>query len=281
MDENMKKIKREELYEQVCHKSENLPLKIYKTSNVYLHWHEEYEFIMVEKGTVLCVINGETIELTENEALLLHSGDLHSIHNVTNANVIAIVASPSFWADELFTSLFGENIKFQSVFIDSDPIDHTIIEILRQIVNIYKDKALGYGFIIKAKFSELFATLIMHKRFIYSVKSNEQIPNEFKNLMNYVHEHYSEKISISKLSAISFYSPTYIIRLFKRYTNFTPAEYITRYRLEIAKEKLRDGSDNNLNIALRCGFNSETYFIRAFKKRYGLTPYAYRKQKVE
>ena len=71
----MKKIKREELYEQVCHKSEDLPLKIYKTNSVYLHWHEEYEFIMVEKGSVLCVINGETIELTENKALLLHSGD--------------------------------------------------------------------------------------------------------------------------------------------------------------------------------------------------------------
>ena len=108
----MKKLKYEKLYEQVCHKDENLPLKIYKTNSVYLHWHEEYEFIMVEKGTVLCVINGETIELNENKALLLHSGDLHSIHNDTNANVIAIVASPSFWADELFASLFGENIKF-------------------------------------------------------------------------------------------------------------------------------------------------------------------------
>jgi len=274
----MKKLKYEELYEQVCHKGEDLPLKIYKTNSVYLHWHEEYEFIMVEKGTVLCVINGETIELNENKALLLHSGDLHSIHNDTNANVIAIVASPSFWADELFASLFGENIKFQSVFIDSDPIDHFIIEILKQIVNIYKDKTLGYGFVLKAKFSELFATLIMHKRFIYSAKSTERIPSEFKSLMSYVHEHYAEKISLNTLSEISFYSQTYIIKLFKRYTNFTPTEYITQYRLDIAKEKLRDSSDNNLTIALSCGFNSQTYFIRAFKKRYGLTPYAYRNQ---
>jgi AraC-like DNA-binding protein len=48
--------------------------------------------------------------------------------------------------------------------------------------------------------------------------------------------------------------------------------------LEIAKEKLRNTAESNVDIALSCGFNSETYFIRAFKKLYGITPFVYRKQ---
>ena len=278
MNESMKKIKHEELYEQICHKSEDLPLKIYKTNSVYLHWHEEYEFIMVEKGSVLCVINGETIELTENKALLLHGGDLHSIHNNTNSKIIAIVASSTLWEDETFTALFKEPVKFQSVFTNNDPIDRSVMEILKQIINLYNDKNFGYRFAIKAKFAALFELLIINKRFTYFPQNAPHLPSALKSLMNYVHEHYAEKISLSTLSSVSFYSQTYIIKLFKRYTNLTPAEYITQYRLEIAKEKLQNGLDNNLSIALRCGFNSETYFIRAFKKRYGLTPYAYRKQ---
>lgn len=269
---------RETLYEQVCHKSENLPLKIYHTTGVYLHWHEEYEFIMVEKGRALCVINGEAIELTEKQALLLHSGDLHSIHNDTNTKIIAIVASSTLWEGEIFTSLFKEPIRFQSVFTENDPLDHSVIEILKQIVDLYNDQNFGYGFSIKAKILELFALLITNERFTYSQKSTLNLPRELKNLMNYVHEHYAEKITLSTLSSISFYSQTYIIKLFKRYTNLTPAEYIIQYRLEIAKENLKKTAKSNLDIALCCGFNSETYFIRAFRKLYGITPYAYRKQ---
>jgi len=278
MGYRMENIRQETLYEPICHKSENLPLKIYHTTGVYLHWHEEYEFIMVEKGNALCVINGETIELTENKAILLHSGDLHSIHNDTNAKVIAIVASSVLWEDEIFTSLFAEPVRFQSVFTHHDPLDHDVIDLLKQIVDIYSDKNYGYGFVIKAKFLELFALLVANKRFSYSQKSALNLPGELKRLMNYVHEHYAEKISLRKLSSISFYSQTYIIKLFKRYTNLTPAEYIIQYRLEIAKEHLKKTSKSNLDIALCCGFNSETYFIRAFKKIYGMTPYAYRKQ---
>lgn len=274
----MESTSREALYEHVCHKSEDLPLKVYHTTGVSLHWHEEYEFVMVEKGKALCVINGETIELTENGALLLQSGDLHSIQRGANTSVIAIVASPTLWEDEIFTALLRGPVRFQTVFADHRPLDHAVIEILGEIVALYNMKSFGYGFAIKAKLLELFALLITHKCFTHSQKSSPELPGELKNLMNYVHEHYAEKISLGTLSSISFYSQTYIIKLFKRYTNFTPAEYITQYRLEKAKEKLRKGSDGNLHVALCCGFHSETYFIRAFKKLYGITPCAYRKK---
>ena len=68
MNESMKKIKHEALYEQICHKSEDLPMKIYKTNSVYLHWHEEYEFIMVEKGSVLLF----AVDLTVRRILSVH-----------------------------------------------------------------------------------------------------------------------------------------------------------------------------------------------------------------
>ena len=274
----MEEANHEALYEQVCHKSENLPLKIYQTRGVHLHWHEEYEFIIVKKGRVQCVVNGKTIELTKHTALLLHSGDLHSIHHNADASIIAIVASPLFWADEMFASLFGDNITFQSVFNDNDSVDRAVVDLIKQIIGIYNSKDFGYGFLIKAKFLELFSLLITYGRFSCSPKSIRRIPGEVKKLMNYVHEHYTEKISLQTLSSISFYSQTYIIKLFKQYTSFTPAEYITQYRLEIAQRRLCESSESNVTIALSCGFNSETYFIRAFKKRYGITPHVYRKE---
>ncbi|MBR5552516.1 MAG: helix-turn-helix transcriptional regulator [Clostridia bacterium] len=274
----MKNANRESLYEQVCHKSENLPMKIYHTSGVNLHWHEEYEFIMVKNGSVSCVINGKAFDLTENKALLVHSGELHSIQSCSGAKIIAIVVSSTMWEDEMFGSIFKEPIKFSSVFSYNTPLGHCVIEILDQITEIYDDKKFGYGFLIKAKFLELFSLFIESQSFTYVQKNASRLPDEMKNLMNYVHEHFAEKISLCTLSSVSFYSQTYIINLFKRYTNLTPTEYIIQYRLEIAKEKLRNTTESNVDIALSCGFNSETYFIRAFKKLYGITPFVYRKQ---
>lgn len=270
------------LYEQLQHKSGNdLPMKIYKTSGVYLHWHEEYEFIIVENGTALCIINGEPVNINKNTVVLLQSGILHSIHAHPNTNITAIVVSPSFWADKSFTELFSGQISFQYIFNNNNPIDHSVIEILKLIVNIYESQCFGYEFIMKAKFAELFAILIKNERICRTPKQSRKIPAELKNMMNYIHGHYTEKITLKTLSTISFYSPTYIIKLFKKFTNFTPAEYITQYRLTHAKRKLKNSIENNLDIALSCGFNSESYFVHAFKKRYGITPHIYRIQQLQ
>lgn len=271
-----------DLYEKVQHKSRNnLPMKIYKTSGVYLHWHDEYEFIIVESGTALCIINGEPVNLNKNTAVILQSGVLHSIHSQSNTNITAIVVSPSFWADKTFSELFNGQISFQYVFDNNDPTDRSVIEILKFIVNIYEEKCFGYKFIMKAKFAELFAILIKNERIYYTPKQSKKFPTGFKTMMNYIHEHYTDKITLKTLSAISFYSPTYIIKLFKKFTNLTPAEYITQYRLTQAQIKLKNSFESNLDIALSCGFNSESYFIHAFRKRYGITPHSYRQQQPE
>lgn len=264
------------LYEQVSHKSgDNLPLKIYRTSGVAIHWHEEYEFIMIKNGSTLCMINGNPVELDENTVILLQSGVLHSVQN-RNKNTTAIVVSPSFWADDTVGELFGGKISFQSIFKHTDPIDLAVIEILKYIVKLYDEQSFGYEFLIKAKFTELFAILLQNGRFSHTPRLGKKLSAEFKSLINHVHEHYAEKISLDILSGISFYSKTYIIKLFKTYTDLTPSEYITQYRLSIAQRLLRSSNENNLDIALACGFNSESYFIHAFKKHYGITPHAYR-----
>lgn len=268
----------DDLYENVCHKVENLPIKIYKTRGVYLHWHTEYEFILVNKGSVLCIVNGEQITLSENNAILLRSGDLHAIHNDTDAEVTAIVVSPRFWANQSFSPLFKKEIQYQSFFNKDNDIDRSIINTLWEIVDVYNEKPFGYDFILMTRFSEIFACLLTNGRFTNSKKPSKPIPSEFNTLIDYIHSHYQEKIALDTLSNISFYSKTYIMKLFKRYTFLTPMEYIIEYKLEIAKEMLKNSTASNLRVAVSCGFNSETYFIRAFKKRYGITPSAYRKQ---
>ena len=266
-------------YEQVQHKSgNNFPLKIYKPSGVYLHWHDEYEFLIVDKGEVTCIVNGEALVMKEHSAAILQSGVSHSIIHNKNAQITAIVASPSIWINKTDENLFNGKIVFQRLFNASDNFDCNVIEILKDIENLYNDQREYYEFIIKAKFTLLFGSLIKNGRFSHIQLRERKRTKEFQMLINYIHSHYTDKLSLNHLSNVSFYSPTYIIQLFKKYTNLTPAEYIIQYRLSIALEKLQNSTDSNLEIALCCGFNSESYFIQAFKKRYGITPKSYRRK---
>lgn len=67
-----------------------------------------------------------------------------------------------------------------------------------------------------------------------------------------------------------------VLRLFREQLDTTPARYMYRVRLDKAKEKLRGGARNILDVALSCGFNSLSHFYEKFKEDTGLTPANYR-----
>ena len=57
-----------------------------------------------------------------------------------------------------------------------------------------------------------------------------------------------------------------------------PMRYLTRWRMRVAANMLRDGGQNTANVAYAVGFNSEAAFNRAFKREYGIPPAAWRRQ---
>ena len=41
-----------------------------------MHWHDDYEFILVTKGVLDFDVNGETLHIRQNEGLFVNSGRL-------------------------------------------------------------------------------------------------------------------------------------------------------------------------------------------------------------
>ena len=67
-------------------------------------------------------------------------------------------------------------------------------------------------------------------------------------------------------------------KLFRSYTGFAPAQYISEMKISRAKELL-SGTDNSIKaIASDLGFRSGDYFVTAFKRHTGMRPLAFRKQ---
>lgn len=96
-----------------------------------------------------------------------------------------------------------------------------------------------------------------------------------QRMQDYIDSHLHESITLADLASVSLYSPWYSYRLFVRWINITPADYIRRLRLSKSAMKLRDENARIVDIAFGIGFNSVDGYQRAFFREFGCNPREY------
>jgi AraC family transcriptional regulator len=100
-------------------------------------------------------------------------------------------------------------------------------------------------------------------------------PSALRRLVDFVWENLGEALSLDDLAASAGLSPFHFARAFKRSTGETPHAFVTRCRVERAKDALRRG-EAIADTALACGFSSQSHFTAAFRRRVGATPGRFR-----
>jgi AraC-like DNA-binding protein len=104
------------------------------------------------------------------------------------------------------------------------------------------------------------------------------------NAKLYIDENYHEPIDLEQVSKKAFISKFHFHRLFRRIYQKTPLEYITRKRIDKAKELLAENKPVT-QVCNQVGFESISSFSILFKKEIGFAPQYYRnmayKKKME
>lgn len=99
-----------------------------------------------------------------------------------------------------------------------------------------------------------------------------------EQVVSYIEDHYSEKISLDQIAENMYLSPFYISRIFKGETGNTPIRHLINLRLEKAKELLESGYQGSIQeVAALVGYDDAYHFSKLFKKRYGISPSQTRK----
>ncbi len=101
-----------------------------------------------------------------------------------------------------------------------------------------------------------------------------------QRMQDYIDLHLHENVTLAELSKASLFSPWYSYRLFKQYTNLTPADYIRRLRLSKSALRLRDESCKIIDVAYDLGFGSVDGYQRAFFREFGCNPGDYSEKPV-
>ena len=99
-----------------------------------------------------------------------------------------------------------------------------------------------------------------------------------KKALDFIEESFSRDISLNEISEELNISSYYFSKLFKEETGEGFVEYLTRRRVDKAKEMLRDPEKSIKEIGSECGYADPNYFSRIFKKSTGITPTEYKER---
>lgn len=94
----------------------------------------------------------------------------------------------------------------------------------------------------------------------------------------YLSTHLTQEIRTEDVAAAVGISPYHLSRQFKSLTGLTMREYLTRERIETAKQLLAASDRSIPQIASLLRFCDQSYFTLKFRKLTGMTPGQYRKE---
>lgn len=91
-------------------------------------------------------------------------------------------------------------------------------------------------------------------------------------ITHYIHEHYAEDLTLAILSDKVFISRNHLSIIFKNMTGETFNTYLTRVRIEKARELLLERNMLVYEVAESVGYKNFPYFSLLFKKMTGMNP---------
>ena len=95
-------------------------------------------------------------------------------------------------------------------------------------------------------------------------------------VLAYLQQHLTDpELDVSQLTPLAPVSPVYLQKIFKKQHGVSPAGFVIRQRLQLAKQLLEENRPVS-QVAIAVGYRDPLYFSRLFKKHLGLSPTEYR-----
>ncbi|MBO5211651.1 MAG: helix-turn-helix transcriptional regulator [Clostridia bacterium] len=109
------------------------------------------------------------------------------------------------------------------------------------------------------------------------VQYNRETSPIVSKAIRYIHDNYSQKITLKTVADAIYTNPNYLSTVFSREKEMTFSAYIRSYRLSVAQKMLIETDLSAEKIAISVGFYDIQHFSKLFKKEYGVSPYDFRK----
>ena len=115
-----------------------------------------------------------------------------------------------------------------------------------------------------------------HHNLMYMESVNT--PDKIQLIRNYIHENYSKPLTVESVAKKFFFTANYFSRMFHQTLGVGFNVYLSCFRVDKAKEMLRETDLAVGEVAFLCGFGSLSQFNRVFRNISGCSPREFRKK---
>jgi AraC-like DNA-binding protein len=226
--------------------------------------HGKYLLMLIRKGSMTIMQKEQEFQAPKNSIVFL---DCHQPHIYrANENLVFEWFHFSGNASQHYFDLLFD--KKGCVF----SIEHNFVipECMRQILCIDNRNNINEH-LISVNIHKILSEL--------NGLSNDVLDVQEKIIVHaiqYIESHYNLDFDLTELANYVNLSPFHFSRVFKKYTGYSPNEYMINFRINFAKKMLQDTRLSIKDIAISSGFNSCSHFVTTFKKRINLSPKNFR-----
>lgn len=275
---------------------------IHSAEHTPLHYHDFVEFTYVIEGQGTESINGKKHQLLPGAASFLLPHHMHEVLGQPGTPVRKYCCM--FNINMVFDSDYDMELNNLVFKIGSElpSFAHFESTLAAKMQGIFEDLHHEYEHksgavqisLIRAKLIEalcLFVRAISDNQqatmpepqqdSLVEVKDESGARQNFLPLLEYVHQHFLEKLTLEELARKFGVSVPYISRYFKKNIGKGFLEYLHELRVERAAGMLKSTNMSVIDISVETGFESYRTFSRVFRDLKGQTPTEYRKSKTK
>ncbi|MGG4477424.1 AraC family transcriptional regulator [Bacillus altitudinis] len=282
------------LKELTEHSTTTWPIALYHTKirdhmsgYIPLHWHDEFQFVFILEGEAEFHINEKILNIQQGDGVFINSGCLHMAKdaNGTTCTYICLNVSPHFiTANELFTTFVHPYMHASQtpfiLFNRKDGWPNQIYQCIQIIQRLIEQTPAYYELELNIQLITIWKCLLQN-RFQLTYDARKHDRNErMKHMLNWIHEHYHEKVLLQDIAREGQLSRSECCRYFNDILKKSPIHYVNEYRIQQSLILLQKTDLNITEIAYQVGFSSTSYFISIFKRIKNTTPLSYRKSKA-
>ena len=257
-----------------------------RQATVISHWHDELELIFVTDGAIIVGAAQTEKILKAGDGCFINANVLHDVRQIDSAAGVlkSIVFHPRiignradvFWIKFLQPLTADERKQF--IFFDAQK-DSQTISMIENAWAAQAEEAFGFEIDVRNFLSKIILELSAGS----SGKTYSPSPSEIRDtervklMIKFIEKHFAEEITLEQIAAAASLSKSEAHRCFKRATGLPAVQFLIKYRILLAAEKLHSTRQNISDIAASCGFLDMSYFSKAFREIFKETPTGYRK----
>ena len=270
-----------EEYEIVEH-SQIEDLNIFLVEMTYRcpHMHREFEICMILSGEVAVYTNRQRQDFRKGDLILFNPRQTHELHGLTENSLILSVQVASGFYKRIYPEI--SRLEFGRIALaDGDKqLSRRMQSLILKLASAYLKKEEGYEFFCMAYMSEFFGELLRSQpcHLISEKEKSERYTKgkRMSRIMDYVENHFTEKLLLSDISELEGLSVYYLSHFFREMLGISFQEYIALRRFERARKMVEQTNRSITEICMECGFSDYRYLNKIYQKQLGYTPMEYR-----